>query len=854
MPDPRTGPSIGEGARERADALERRLLLCAPFAILALVLSMAPPLQFTGWQWVVAAASIPVTTWGAWPFHRAAFAAGRHGSTTMDTLVSLGVIASSLWSWWALLFGGAGELGMRMSMTLLPRASHATHAQIYFEGACTIVLFLLTGRWMEARARYRAGDALRSLLELGAKEATRVEIDPGTGERALTRIPAEKLAVGDLFLVAPGEKVSTDGVIVEGATALDASLLTGESVPVDVAEGDAVTGATMNTWGSILVRATRVGADTTLARIGRMVTEAQAGKAPVQRLADTVSGVFVPLVIGISLLTLAGWLIAGAPVQASFTAAVAVLVVACPCALGLATPTALLVGSGRASQLGIVIKSAQILEQTRTIDMMLLDKTGTVTSGRMALEEVRGAAPKSVRPSGEEGAPEDSAEGGAEGPAEEEALAIAAGVESASEHPLARAILAGARARGVAPARVASFTNHAGLGVSGIITRADGPALALVGRAGWLEGMGVALSPSQRTALADAEGRGATAVVAAIVPAWEETPSRAGAGVSDPAEQNTPPSGTAPASAAPSDAEALPGEALLARITMNVQGMTCASCVRRVERKLSKLDGVSAQVNLATETATILLTAEHSDEELERIVDDAGYSATVLERRDGEDPASENPVDGAAPTGEGSRERRLPARLEGARAIAVLILSDTVKPSSPAAIRELEELGIEPILLTGDNEAAARRVADRVGIERVIAQVMPDEKRDVVAKLQEEGRMVAMVGDGVNDAAALAQAGAQGLGIAMGSGTDVAIEVADITLVNSELTSAATAIRISRRTLSIIKGNLFWAFAYNVAMIPLAIAGLLNPMLASAAMAFSSVFVVLNSLRLRTAG
>ena len=381
-------PQVGEGTRAHAADLRARLIVSAPLGILAMLLSMVPAWQFTGWQWVVAAASIPVVTWGAWPFHRAAFAAGRHGSTTMDTLVSLGVISSTLWSWWALLWGGAGMLGMRMHMSLIPRAAHAGHAEIYFEGACMIVVFLLTGRYLEARARYRAGDALRSLLSMGAKEATLVSVDPATGERSESVVPASSLQVGDLFAVRPGEKVATDGTIVEGSSALDTSLLTGESVPVDAAPGDAVTGATVNTWGSLLVRATRVGSDTTLAQMGRMVAEAQAGKAPVQRLADQISGVFVPIVIVVSLLTLGGWLLAGGSVQAAFTAAVAVLVVACPCALGLATPTAILVGSGRASQLGILIKNAEILEQTRSIDTMLLDKTGTVTTGVMSLESV----------------------------------------------------------------------------------------------------------------------------------------------------------------------------------------------------------------------------------------------------------------------------------------------------------------------------------------------------------------------------------------------------------------------------------------------------------------------------------
>ena len=824
-------PQVGEGTRAHAADLRRRLIVSAPLGILAMVLSMAPAWQFTGWQWVVAVASIPVVTWGAWPFHRAAFAAGRHGSTTMDTLVSLGVISSTLWSWWALLWGGAGMLGMRMQMSLIPRAAHAGHAEIYFEGACMIVVFLLTGRYLEARARYRAGDALRSLLSMGAKEATLVSVDPATGERSESVVPASSLQVGDLFAVRPGEKVATDGIIVEGSSALDTSLLTGESVPVDAAPGDAVTGATVNTWGSLLVRATRVGSDTTLAQIGRMVAEAQAGKAPVQRLADQISGVFVPIVILVSLLTLAGWLLAGGSVQAAFTAAVAVLVVACPCALGLATPTAILVGSGRASQLGILIKNAEILEQTRSIDTMLLDKTGTVTTGVMSLESV------AVTP----------------GAGEASALSLAASVEALSEHPVARAITSGATERGLSLVPVTAFANQPGLGVVGITAQGG----VLVGRPSWLASLGVDVPASLLDAVREAEASGASAVVAAIAPQL---------GRASTTEAVTPMPEAHPHVVLPGPDAELP----LATLTMSVGGMTCASCVRRVERKLGKLDGVKAEVNLATESARITLTAPHSDEELEAVVNAAGYSGTVTSRSEtaatGGAPAAGGSAGGdtGTPTqpgttpGAGESEGApasslvIPERVEG-RAIATLVVRDTVKESSADAIAQLRELGIEPILLTGDNEAAARHVAGQVGIERVIAGVLPDGKRDTVADLQAEGRTVAMVGDGVNDAAALAQASAKGLGIAMGSGTDVAIEVADMTLMNSSLTSAATAIRVSRRTLRIIKENLFWAFFYNVLMVPLAIAGLLSPMLASAAMACSSVFVVLNSLRLRTA-
>ena len=824
-------PQVGEGTHAHAADLRRRLIISAPLGILATILSMVPAWQFTGWQWVVAAITIPVVTWGAWPFHRAAFAAGRHGSTTMDTLVSLGVIASTLWSWWALLWGGAGMLGMRMQMSLIPRAAHAGHAEIYFEVASTIVVFLLTGRYLEARARYRAGDALRSLLSMGAKEATLVSVDPATGERTESVVPASSLQVGDLFTVRPGEKVATDGVIVEGSSALDTSLLTGESVPVDAAPGDAVTGATVNTWGSLLVRATRVGSDTTLAQMGRMVAEAQAGKAPVQRLADQISGVFVPIVIVVALLTLGGWLLAGGSVQAAFTAAVAVLVVACPCALGLATPTAILVGSGRASQLGILIKNAEILEQTRSIDTMLLDKTGTVTTGVMSLESV------AVAP----------------GAGEASALSLAASVESLSEHPVARAITLGAADRGLSLVPVTAFANQPGLGVVGITAQGG----VLVGRPSWLASLGIDVPGSLLDAVREAEASGASAVVAALAPQLGRVATT---------EAVTPMPEAHTHVVLPGPDAKLP----LATLTMSVGGMTCASCVRRVERKLGKLDGVKAEVNLATESARITLTAPHSDEELEAAVNAAGYHGTVTSRSqaassDGAPAAGGSATgDTGTPTqpgttpGAGEREGAqasalvIPERVEG-RAIAALVVRDTVKESSADAIAQLRELGIEPILLTGDNEAAARHVAGQVGIERVIAGVLPDGKRDTVASLQAEGRTVAMVGDGVNDAAALAQASAKGLGIAMGSGTDVAIEVADMTLMNSSLTSAATAIRVSRRTLRIIKENLFWAFFYNVLMVPLAITGLLSPMLASAAMACSSVFVVLNSLRLRTA-
>lgn len=728
-------PALGASHVERAADLRLRLIYCLILSVPIMAISMVPALQMPGWQWTVALMALPVAVWGAWPFHKAAFRALRHGAFTMDTLVSLGVIAATGWSLWALVLGGAGHIGMRMSMELLPRAQgHAAH--MYFESAAWVTTFLLAGRYAEARAKYRSGDALRALLELGAKEVTRVVLTSPSGSRDAIdvldedgsprteatrteeRISIEDLAAGDLFLVRPGEKVATDGVVVEGRSAVDASLLTGESVPIEVEAGQAVTGATVNTSGALLVRATAVGEGTTLARIGRMVTAAQAGKAPVQRLADKISGVFVPVVLVLSAATLVGWLLTGNSPQAAFTAAVAVLVIACPCALGLATPTALLVGSGRAAQLGVVIKGPEVLESTRALDTMVMDKTGTVTQGRMSLDveacrEVSGADPASSQ------APD------AAGPVPlgEESLRLAGAVESASEHPVATAITTAARERlGALPAP-AGFSNHEGRGVSGTV---EGRRVA-VGRPGWLtDEMGAEVPEALSTAVEEAQESGATAVVVAV-------------GAAD------------------------------------------------------TTDAVEAGAD-----------------------------------------ADKEPL----------------------QAVAVLVVRDTVRPSSRAAVAALRELGIRPVLLTGDNARAAEHVAAQVGIDAadVRAEVLPGDKRDVVAALQAEGAVVGMVGDGVNDAAALAQAGTQGLGFAMGSGADVAIEAADITLVRTDLDAAVAAVRVSRATLRIIRQNLFWAFAYNVAAIPLAAAGLLNPMIAGAAMAASSVIVVSNSLRLRRAG
>lgn len=702
-------------ARHLAHAadLRRRLIVAATLSVPLMVISMVSAAQFYGWQWVVAALALPVVTWCAWPFHKAAFTNLRHGSTTMDTLVSLGVITATLWSLWALIFGGAGMLGMRMSMEFIPRAQ-SEHAHMYFESAAWIVTFLLTGRLAEARVRHRSGDSLRKLLQLGAKTAARVNADG-----SVTEIPIDRLQVGDRFRVRPGEKIATDGVVVEGHSAIDASLLTGESLPVDVSAGDEVTGATVNTSGTLVVRATRVGAGTTLSRIAQVVTAAQAEKAPVQRLADRVSSVFVPTVLALAALTFLGWLATGHNAQAAITAAVAVLVIACPCALGLATPTALLVGTGRAAQLGVVIRGPEVLESTRRIDTVVLDKTGTVTTGVMHLAQavffdddaVSGAGSAGAEAGGASDAATvvDLGESAALSPAQLQTLALAQALELPSEHPVARAIVAGTQLDGVQAPQISEFTNHAGRGVSATVAHAAGQATyAVVGKATWLSQQGVSLS-----------------------------------------------------------------------------------------------EQAEAQVRALEDTgATVVLVA-------------SGPDAKSLHLR------------------------------------AALAVRDEPKPTTAKAISELKAMGLRPILLTGDNERAAKFIAAQVGIDDVIAQVLPEDKRDVVARLQSEGANVAMVGDGVNDAAALAQAGAAGLGMAMGTGSDVAIEAADITLVRADLEAVVAAIKVSRATLRIIKQNLFWAFAYNVAAIPLAMAGLLNPMIAGATMAMSSVIVVSNSLRLR---
>ncbi|MFJ5194001.1 heavy metal translocating P-type ATPase [Streptomyces sp. NPDC088394] len=662
-----------EGAPGAAEAdelrpLRQRLLTAVALAVPVIAMSMVPALQFDYWQWLSLTLTAPVVTYAAWPFHKAAFTNARHGAATMDTLISVGTTAAFLWSLWALFFGTAGMVGMTHPFELTIGRSDGA-GNIYLEAAAGVTAFILAGRYFEARSKRKAGAALKALLELGAKEVTVLR------DGHEVTVPTAELQVGDRFLVRPGEKIATDGTVVEGASAVDASMLTGESVPVEVGVGDSVTGATLNAGGRLVVEATRIGADTQLARMAKLVEDAQNGKAAAQRLADRISAVFVPVVIALALGTLGFWLGNGGGLTAAFTAAVAVLIIACPCALGLATPTALMVGTGRGAQLGILIKGPEVLETTRRVDTIVLDKTGTVTTGRMTLLDIHTA----------------------DNTTETDVLRLAGALEHSSEHPIAQAVAAGATERTGAPLPTPEdFANIAGLGVQGVV---EGHAV-LVGREQLLAEWEIHLPVELARRKAEAEAAGRTAIAVA----WD-------------------------------------GEAR-----------------------------------------------------------------------------------------------------------AVLEVADAVKDTSAEAIERLRALGLTPILLTGDNRAVAEAVAAEVGIEKVYAEVMPEDKVDVVRRLQAEGRSVAMVGDGVNDAAALAQAD---LGLAMGTGTDAAIEAGDLTLVRGDLRAAADAIRLSRKTLGTIRTNLFWAFAYNVAALPLAAAGLLNPMIAGAAMAFSSVFVVGNSLRLR---
>ena len=652
--------AVPEPEREKADptiALRRRLIISAVLAAPVVLLSMIPALQFDWWQWIALALTLPVATWGAWPFHRAALINLRHGAATMDTLISLGVTAALTWSLYALFFGGAGHPGMRMHFQWFGVPGEGA-GELYLEVAAAVTVFMLLGRFIEARTKRESGAALRALLQLGAKHATVLR------EGAEAQVPVTALAIGDRFVVRPGEKVATDGIVLEGTSAVDESMLTGESMPVEVAPGDRVTGGTVNAGGRLIVEVTRVGADTELARMARLVEQAQTGKTEVQRLADRVSGVFVPIVIVLAVLTLIGWLLLGPGVEAAFTAAVATLIIACPCALGLATPTALLVGTGRGSQLGILIRGPHVLESTRKVDTIVLDKTGTVTTGQMTVAGVTAA----------------------EGQTPDAVLALAAAVEAGSEHPIGRAI--------------------------------------------------VAASPGAPTA---------------------------------------------------TDFQAQPGHG----ITAMMEGRRVV-----VGRPAGRLPDALARAIEQAESAARTVVLVSVDEQ----------------------------------------------------PLGVIEIGDAIKPSSAEAVTRLRSLGLHPVLLTGDNAATAAAVAAAVGIEQVHAGVTPAGKLEAIRQLQAEGRVVAMVGDGVNDAAALAAAD---LGIAMGGGTDAAIAAGDLTVVSGDLLVVADAIRLSRRTLGTIKRNLFWAFAYNTAAIPVAMAGLLNPMLAGLAMAFSSVFVVGNSLRLR---
>jgi Cu+-exporting ATPase len=667
----------GEPEVDPTADLRRRLIFAAALSLPVLLLAMIEPLQFENWQWLSLQLAAPVVLWAGWPFHRAAWLNLRHGAATMDTLISLGTLAALGWSLYALFFGDAGMPGMKMPFELVTERG-AGADEIYLEVAAVVTTFILAGRYFEARAKRRAGAALEALLDLGAKDVALLDDDG-----AERRVPVEELKAGDRFVVRPGEKIATDGVVESGSSAVDQSLVTGESVPVEVGPGNKVVGATIDVGGRLVVRATRVGEETALAQIARLVTAAQSGKAPVQRLADRISAVFVPIVIGLAVGTLGFWLGNGAGAAFAFTAAVAVLIIACPCALGLATPTALLVGTGRGAQLGLLIKGPEVLEHTRQIDTVVLDKTGTVTSGEMAVVGIH-AAP---------------------GVEEAEVLRYAGAVEDASEHPIAAAIAARAKEEFALLPAVEEFANEPGVGVRGV-----------------MQGRSVVV------------GRASTS-----------------------------------------------GLSLLYGIA-----------VQKRHPLPEELEAARGEAEALGQTAIAV-----------------GW--------DGE--------------------------LRG-----LIVVADTVKPTSREAIAQLRELELRPVLLTGDNEATARAVAAEVGIEEVAAEVLPAEKAAVVERLQGEGRTVAMVGDGVNDAPALAQAD---LGLAIGTGTDVAIEASDITLVSGDPRAVADAIRLSRRTLTTIKGNLFWAFAYNVAAIPLAAAGFLNPLIAGAAMALSSVFVVTNSLRLR---
>lgn len=786
----------------------KRIVVCTPLTVVVIAVSMLPSLQFTHWQWVVAGLTMPVVTWGAWPFHRAALVNARHLSSTMDTLVSLGVTASTSWSWWVLL-RDAGAFGNHLVNHLSPHE----HLDIYFEGAATITLFLLVGRYIEAKTKGVARDALTSLLHMSAPQATLLASDE-QGGRVEKIVPTETLSVGDRVLVKPGEKLPADGRVVEGSSAVDASVVTGESVPVDVTVGDEVTGGTVNTWGALVVEVSAVGAEATLARIGQMVADAQAGKADVQRLADRISAVFVPAVIVVSALTFTVWISVGGGAQSAMAASVAVLVVACPCALGLATPTALMVGSAQAARHGIILRSVHALEATRRLTTVVLDKTGTLTDAKM---QVVDSAVHTTQ-----------ADGSQWGEAAQ--WAAAASVEALSEHPLAHAIVQAAASENRHPQTVEGFTAHAGHGVSATL----GEDLIIVGKPGWFEELGIGAPDALRSFRDQHEARGATVVVMARI-------RNAAPALST---QASTPSSVANGDLAAGKEEAPEG---LAAMELSISGMTCASCVGRVERKLRKMGGLSASVNLATERVVISRERDWHPEDIIATIEGAGYDAEFLGWKEAAHQTGQaSPASAGVDTAE---LQRIVSRSEGAQMSAAFAVKDGVKPDAAPAIARLHQQGIDTVLLTGDHQAAAQEVADQVGISTLFAQVTPGDKLEKIRLLQGEGKVVGMVGDGVNDAAALAQAD---LGMAMGSGTDVAQDVADIVLTTSWVSAVPQAVAMSQATLRVIKQNLGWAFGYNVILIPLAVAGMLNPMLAAAAMSMSSVCVVANSLRLRS--
>lgn len=808
---PESSAEVETGAGSGTGVDGKRLAVAYVFGLPVMVISMVPALQFIGWQWVIAVASAPVVLWAAYPFHRGAIRAARGGATTMDTLVALGITVATLYSWGALIFSDAGKLGMTMRPSLNP-LSTSTHTAIYFETATMIAVFLLTGRYLEAHAKRRATSALRALLDLGAKRATRVVRSGDTWLEEV--IDIDELGVGEHFLVRPGEKIATDGTVVAGHSAVDESMLTGESLPVEKTTGDAVSGATLNTTGTLIVKASRVGSETRLAQITRLVTAAQAGKAPVARMADRVSAVFVPIVIVLAVLTFAAWMAAGHTLAAACSAGVAVLVVACPCALGLATPTALLVGSTRASSEGILLSGPAVLEETRRIDVLAFDKTGTLTTGKMRLDDV------SVEPEANL--------------SEAQVRRIASDLESSSEHPVARAL----RGDGVAK-NVTAFRALPGRGVVGKI---DATAYAL-GKPSWIESCGAAVSPQIRAVLEREANVGKTLVMLASGSDFEIDAGR----IEDalPADLTTP----------------------TREVTLRITGMTCASCVARVEKKLGQLPGVSAVVNLPLETATVSIDGEIASQTLIHQVEKAGYGASVLEETLSDAPGGriEAPRDAGVLTSgaEESSERRpetcqqgqkvlgdletISLRLENPQVLAVFSLTDSVKPEAKSVVEAMREAGTQVVLLTGDRRQAAENAAREVGIDTVYSALSPEQKIETIRDFQAQNQVVAMAGDGVNDAPALAAAD---LGIALASGTDAAIGAADITLVNPSLEAIVRSIRISRATLRTIKQNLAWAFGYNLLAIPLAAAGTLNPMFAGALMAISSLTVVTNSLRL----